>query len=239
MTDKRIALISGANRGIGLETTRQLARLGLIAIIGAREPAKGRAAAERLRAEGLDVLTVGLDVLDAASVHAAVGEIVHRFSRLDVLVNNAAILMDGPGTAVPGGALDVPIEAALHTFDTNTIGPMRLIQATAPFMREKGYGRIVNVSSGAGQLSDMRGDYTAYRLSKAALNALTRATAAEFTEGDIKVNSVCPGWVRTDMGGPNAERTVEKGAETIVWLATLPANGPTSGFFRDKKPIPW
>jgi NAD(P)-dependent dehydrogenase (short-subunit alcohol dehydrogenase family) len=114
-----------------------------------------------------------------------------------------------------------------------------MTQAVAPIMREGGYGRIVNMSSGAGQLSDMRSGFPAYRMSKTAVNAMTRITAAELSTLNIKVNAVCPGWVRTDMGGPNAERPVEQGAETPVWLATLPDDGPTGGFFRDKKTIPW
>ncbi len=239
MAEARVALVSGANRGIGFETVRQLARLGLLAIIGARDTGKGRAASEALKSEGLDAPVIALDVASAESIRAAVAETGRLFGRLDVLVNNAAILLDGSTSGVPGGALDVSAETVTRTFETNTLGPLRLIQAAAPLMRRAGYGRIVNVSSGAGQLSDMNGGYTAYRLSKTALNALTRATAAEFPGGDIKVNSVCPGWVRTDLGGPNANRSIETGAETIVWLATLPESGPTGGFFRDKQPIPW
>jgi NAD(P)-dependent dehydrogenase (short-subunit alcohol dehydrogenase family) len=135
--------------------------------------------------------------------------------------------------------LDVTGDLIHLTFLTNTLGPLRLIQATVPGMRERGYGRIVNLSSGAGQLAEMGSGFPAYRLSKSALNAVTRMTAAELGANEIKVNSVCPGWVRTDLGGPNATRTVEHGAETAVWLATLPEDGPTGGFFRDMKPIPW
>jgi NAD(P)-dependent dehydrogenase (short-subunit alcohol dehydrogenase family) len=127
----------------------------------------------------------------------------------------------------------------LETFKTNTLGPLQLIQAVVPHMKARGYGRIVNLSSGAGQLADMGGGFPAYRMSKAALNALTRIAAAELGPGDIKINAMCPGWVKTAMGGPGATRSVEKGAETAVWLATLPADGPTGGFFRDRKPIPW
>lgn len=134
---------------------------------------------------------------------------------------------------------EAPIDLVMQTFATNTVGPLRLIEAIVPGMRERGYGRVVNLSSGAGQLSDMGSGFPAYRMSKAALNALTRLTAAELGPGDVKINAMCPGWVRTDMGGPNATRTVEKGAETAVWLATLPADGPSGGFFRDRKPIPW
>jgi len=238
MTDKRVALVTGANRGMGLEIVRQLSRLGLIAVLAARDLEKGKVAAATLAAEELDVPIVALDVTDADSIRAAVAEVRGLFGRIDVLVNNAAILKEGllpEDTSV----LDVSGDLVNQTFLTNTIGPLRMIQATVPGMRERGYGRIVNLSSGAGQLAEMGGGFPAYRLSKSALNALTRITAAELGAHEIKINSVCPGWVRTDMGGPHATRTVEHGAETAVWLATLPEDGPTGGFFRDMKPIPW
>ncbi|MHA1573065.1 MAG: SDR family oxidoreductase [Alphaproteobacteria bacterium] len=238
MTDKRVALVTGANRGMGIEIVRQLSRLGLIAVLAARDLEKGKVAAATLAAEGFDVPVVALDVTDADSIRAAVAEVRGLFGRIDVLVNNAAILKEGllpEDTSV----LDVSGDLVNQTFLTNTVGPLRMIQATVPGMRERGYGRIVNLSSGAGQLAEMGGGFPAYRLSKSALNALTRITAAELGAREIKINSVCPGWVRTDMGGPHAKRTVEHGAETAVWLATLPEDGPTGGFFRDMKPIPW
>lgn len=238
MTDKRVALVTGANRGMGLEIVRQLSRLGLIAVLAARDLEKGKVAAATLAAEEFDVPIVALDVTDADSIRAAVAEVRGLFGRIDVLVNNAAILKEGllpEDTSV----LDVSGDLVNQTFLTNTVGPLRMIQATVPGMRERGYGRIVNLSSGAGQLAEMGGGFPAYRLSKSALNALTRITAAELGAHEIKINSVCPGWVRTDMGGPHATRTVEHGAETAVWLATLPEDGPTGGFFRDMKPIPW
>jgi len=238
MTDKRVALVTGANRGMGLEIVRQLSRLGLIAVLAARDLEKGKVAAATLAAEEFDVPVVALDVTDADSIRAAVAEVRGLFGRIDVLVNSAAILKEGlmpEDTSV----LDVSGDLVNQTFLTNTVGPLRMIQATVPGMRERGYGRIVNLSSGAGQLAEMGSGYPAYRLSKSALNALTRITAAELAAHEIKVNSVCPGWVRTDMGGPHATRTVEHGAETAVWLATLPEDGPTGGFFRDMKPIPW
>ena len=238
MTDKRVALVTGANRGMGLEIVRQLSRLGLIAVLAARDLEKGKVAAATLAAEEFDVPIVALDVTDADSIRAAVAEVRGLFGRIDVLVNNAAILKEGllpEDTSV----LDVSGDLVNQTFLTNTVGPLRMIQATVPGMRERGYGRIVNLSSGAGQLAEMGGGFPAYRLSKSAVNALTRITAAELGAHEIKVNSVCPGWVRTDMGGPHATRTVEHGAETAVWLATLPEDGPTGGFFRDMKPIPW
>lgn len=238
MTDKRVALVTGANRGMGLEIVRQLSRLGLIAVLAARDLKKGKVAAATLAAEELNVPVVALDVTDADSIRAAVAEVRGLFGRIDVLVNNAAILKEGllpEDTSV----LDVSGDLVNQTFLTNTVGPLRMIQATVPGMRERGYGRIVNLSSGAGQLAEMGSGFPAYRLSKSALNALTRITAAELGAHEIKINSVCPGWVRTDMGGPHATRTVEHGAETAVWLATLPEDGPTGGFFRDMKPIPW
>ncbi len=135
--------------------------------------------------------------------------------------------------------LQVSADLAMETYLTNAVGPLRLIQAVVPIMQKGEYGRVVNISSGAGQLSDMGAGFPAYRMSKAALNALTRVTAAELGPAPIKVNAMCPGWVRTDMGGPNATRGVDKASETAVWLATLPETGPTGGFFRDKAPIPW
>jgi NAD(P)-dependent dehydrogenase (short-subunit alcohol dehydrogenase family) len=234
----RIALVTGANRGIGLEIVRQLARQGLIVVLGARDVEKGKTAAATLASEGLEAAVVGLDVTDEASVRDAVATVVDRQGRIDVLVNNAGILEEG-FSPEDSSVLDAPVERVLETYRTNTVGPLRLIQAVVPHMQRRGYGRIVNVSSGAGQLADMRGGFPAYRMSKAALNALTRITAAELGPGDIKINAMCPGWVRTEMGGPNATRSVEKGAETAVWLATLPADGPTGGFFRDMKPIAW
>lgn len=238
MAETRIAIVTGANRGIGLETVRQLARQGLIAVLCARDAEKGNAAAATLASEGLEPPVVALEVTDADSVQAAVAKVMELYGRIDVLVNNAAILKEG-FSPEDASVFDAPADLVIETFKTNTLGPLQLIQAVVPHMKTLGYGRIVNVSSGAGQLADMGGGFPAYRMSKAALNALTRITAAELGPGDIKINSMCPGWVRTELGGPNATRSVDKGAETAVWLATLPEEGPTGGFFRDMKPIPW
>jgi NAD(P)-dependent dehydrogenase (short-subunit alcohol dehydrogenase family) len=238
MTNRRVALVSGANRGIGREVVRQLARKGLVAVLGARDPARGEAAAEEFRAQGLNVPVVALDVTDERSVAAAVAEVRRRFARLDVLVNNAGIQLDSSGGRATS-ALTVATDVVTRTFDTNTLGALRLIQAVVPLMRAQRYGRIVNVSSGLGQLATMGGGYPAYRLSKAALNALTRIVAAELGAGNVKVNAMHPGWVKTDMGGASAPRSVEEGAETIVWLATLPDDGPTGLFFYDRKPVAW
>ncbi len=238
MAETRIALVTGANRGIGLEIVRQLSRNGLLAVLASRDVEKGRAAAAKLASEGLEPPVVALDVTNAESVRAAIEEVMNLFGRIDVLVNNAGILKEGQSPE-ESKVLDVAPSLVVETYEANTVGPLRMIQAVVPVMLKGGYGRVVNVSSGAGQLSDMQAGYPAYRMSKAALNALTRVTAAELGPSPIKVNAMCPGWVRTDMGGPNATRTVEQGAETAVWLSMLPDAGPTGGFFRDKAPIAW
>jgi len=225
----RTVLVTGANRGLGFETSRQLGRLGHRVILGARDPAKGEQAAETLRGEGIDATSFELDVSSETSC-ARLGEL----DGVDVLVNNA-----GSTAEDDSSALRVPVETLRDIFETNTYGAYRVTQALAPAMRERGWGRIVNVSSGMGQLSDMYGGYPAYRLSKAGLNVLTRVFAYELRGTGVLVNSVCPGWVRTDMGGPSASLSVEEGVETIVWAATLPDDGPTGGFFRYKQPIPW
>ncbi|MDX2288827.1 MAG: SDR family oxidoreductase [Hyphomicrobiaceae bacterium] len=239
MAETRVALISGANRGIGLEIARGLARLGLMPAMGSRDMAKGEAAADTLRAEGLDPIVVALDVTDPASIAQAVATTIELLGRIDVLVNNAGILLERSSTDTAGSVLTATPSSVRETFEVNTIGPLLAMQAVLPHMQAQGYGRIVNMSSGMGQLSEMGGGHTAYRLSKVALNALTRTAAADVGVGPIKINAMCPGWVKTDMGGPDAVRSIAEGAETALWLATLPDDGPTGGFFRDKKPIPW
>ena len=238
MAETRVALVTGGNKGIGLEIVRQLAGRGITAVLGSRDAGKGHAAAAALKEDGLDVPMLTLDVTSEKSVQAALGEVKRQFKRLDILVNNAAILIDGPG-GFNASLFDVKHETFEATFETNLYGPLRLTQAAVPLMRANGYGRIVNMSSGAGQFEGMGMGFPVYRMSKTALNALTLITAAEIGKGNIKVNAACPGWVRTDMGGPQAERSVKEGAETPVWLATLPDNGPSGGFFRDKKSIAW
>jgi NAD(P)-dependent dehydrogenase (short-subunit alcohol dehydrogenase family) len=228
---ERVALVSGANRGIGREIARQLVEQGYKVVVGSRDLAKGEAVAEEL---GEGATAVQLDVTDDESVRAAVSFVEHDFGRLDVLVNNAGVT-DGWS----GGAADADFDSVKEVLDTNLFGSWRLAKAALPVMRPNGYGRIVNVSSGMGQLSDMGGHSPGYRVSKTGLNALTRMLTAELGNENILVNSVCPGWVRTDMGGANARRSVEQGADTPVWLATLPDDGPTGGFFRDREPIPW
>ena len=236
MTDKRVAVVSGANRGIGSEICRQLGKRGDIhVVLTSRDDSKGRTAAKKLAADGADVEFRSLDVTRERSVKALAEFVEKSHGRCDVLVNNAGILADPRGSRF----LDSKVETYRETLDTNLFGALMMAQALAPLMLRNRYGRIVNVSSGMGQLSDMGVGSPAYRISKTALNALTRILAASLGDSGILVNSMCPGWVKTDMGGPTAPRTVEQGADTAVWLATLPDGGPTGGFFRDRKPIPW
>jgi NAD(P)-dependent dehydrogenase (short-subunit alcohol dehydrogenase family) len=228
-----VAAVTGANRGIGLEVVRQLARDGYLAILGARDADRGVAAAESLRAEGLDVEPRQLDVSDPDSV-AAFGAAVERdHDRLDVLVNNAAIDYD----TWQRGA-DADLDVVREAMETNLLGAWRTTQACLPLLRRSGSARIVNVSSGAGALTDMGGGTPAYRVSKTALNALTRILAAELRGDGILVNSVCPGWVATDMGGPGG-RPVDAGAASVMWAVRLDDDGPTGGFFRDGRRIDW
>jgi NAD(P)-dependent dehydrogenase (short-subunit alcohol dehydrogenase family) len=216
--------VSGASRGIGAEIARELAAdQGFLVFAGARDPD------DVARVDGIE--PIRLDVTDQATIDAARDRIEADTGRLDSLVNNAGVYGD------PVGAADYDLEGAHEVLEVNTFGPWRLIEAFLPLMRASAQPRIVNVSSGAGQLSDMNGSRAAYRVSKAGLNALTRTLASD--ERWLKVNTMCPGWVRTDMGGSAASRSVEEGADTAVWLATLPDDGPTGGFFRDRKPIPW
>ena len=236
---RKIAAVTGGNRGIGLETCRQLAKRGLKVVLAARDEAKGRAAAQRLRDEDLDVDPARLDVADDESVRRFAEFLRKTYGRVDVLVNNAGIMIDTNDSWSDGAAsaLKAKVETIRQTMETNAYGALRVIQALLPLMPRDG-ARIINVSSGMGQLSDMNGGWPGYRISKTALNALTRIFADELKETGIRVNSICPGWVKTDMGGAGATRSTEQGADTIVWLATE-RQVPTGGFFRDRKPIPW
>lgn len=237
MSDQKIAVVTGAYRGLGLETCRALAERGLRVLLTARREAEGRAAAERLSRDGAAVAFHPLDVADEASALALREHLRTRYGRLDVLVNNAGIFPDpGPGSA-GSSIFEVDLDVVRLAFEVNTLGALRLSRLLIPLMQ--GNGRVVNVSSGMGQLSDMNGCCPAYRLSKTALNALTRIFADELQATNVKVNTLCPGWVRTEMGGPNAELEVAEGVRGIIWAATLPDNGPSGGFFRHGEPIPW
>lgn len=235
--EKRIAVVTGGNRGIGFETCRQLGRKDLRVILTARNSEAGKKAAAILGAEGLEVEFRHLDVTKIETIDACADSIGRDFDRLDVLINNAGIMRDSSKRGA--SIFDAEGELVRDTFEVNALGPLLVTKALVPLMRRHDYGRIVNVSSGMGQLSEMDGGYPGYRISKTALNAVTVILARELEGTNIKANSVCPGWVRTDMGGDNAPRTPEQGADTVVWLATLPDDGPSGGFFRDRKQIDW
>jgi len=226
-----VALVSGASRGIGREVARQLAAdHGFLVLAGARDP-EGAGPPDH---EGITF--VQLDVADQASVDRLTDQVGSDPGRLDVLVNNAGI---GGRTGYEARLADADLGDIKEVLETNLFGALRLTKAMLPLLGQSPHPRVVNVSSGAGQLDEMNGGIHGYRLSKVGLNALTRILADEEAESRLLVNSMCPGWVRTDMGGPSASRSVEEGAETAVWLATLPDDGPSGGFFRDRKPIPW
>ena len=241
MSARRVAVVTGANKGIGLEIARQLGRAGHTVYLGARDAERGRAAAEKLRAEGLDARTLALDVTDAASVAAAAAQVEKEAGRLDALVNNAAVAIDdGPPSRVS-------MEIVERTYETNVFGVVRTTQAFLPLLRRSDAGRIVNLTSGLGSLaqnSDPKWEfaavkYLAYNTSKTAVNAITVQFAAELRDTPIKVNAADPGYVATDMNRHQGFRTVEQGATAPVRLATLPADGPTGGYFNEDGPLPW
>ena len=231
MDNERLALVSGGNRGIGLEVCRQLAERGYAVIMGSRDEENGRVAAEGLE---WNVIPQQLDVADAGSVDRMAAFLEDEFGRLDILVNNAGISNDEGQRGV-----DADLDRVKESLEANLFGAWRLCEMAIPLMRRNGYGRIVNVSTGLAAMEDMGGGSPGYRVSKTALNALTRILASELRGSGILVNSVNPGWVQTDMGGSGATRSVEEGAEALVWAATLPNSGPTGGFFQDRRPVPW
>lgn len=230
----RVALVTGANRGIGLEVCRQLAERDFVVLLTARDATKATIAAKKLGKVGR-VEPLALDVANAPSIKKTAAEVASRYGYLDVLVNNAGVNYDTWETVANADINGTVSE----TITTNLIGPWRMCQAFLPLLRKSRAGRIVNVSSESGSLAEMGAGPPAYQVTKAALNALTRTLAGELHGSRILVNAVCPGWVATDMGGAGAHRCVNEGAAGIVWAATLPDNGPTGGFFRDGKPLPW
>jgi NAD(P)-dependent dehydrogenase (short-subunit alcohol dehydrogenase family) len=232
MRNQKTALVTGANRGIGFEVARQLARRGFRVFLGARNEKAGGAAAEKLSEEG-DVIFLKIDISDANSIRAAAEELSRQGDRLDVLVNNAGILLDEDKSA-----LTITPDIFETTLRTNTLGPWLVAQAFAPLLGKSQAPRIVNVSSGGGQLEDGADGWApVYCVSKTALNGVTVQLAAALPK--CAVNSVCPGWVRTDMGGEGATRSVGEGAATIVWLATDAPHDLTGKFVKDRKVIPW
>lgn len=237
-TEQRVAVVTGGYGGIGLAICRGLAKQGLSVVLAGRNPNQGNASADDLQKEGFhNVAYAPLDVTIADDIRR-LGEFVdHKFGRLDVLVNNAGIYPDN--AEVGDTLMTTQLDTLRQGMETNVYGPILLSQTLVELMQRNDYGRIVNVSSGMGQLADMEGGSPGYRISKTALNAVTRILSAELAEANILVNSMCPGWVRTDMGGQEAPRSPEEGADTAIWLATLPNDGPTGGFFRDREPIAW
>ena len=229
-----VAVVTGANRGIGLEVVRQLADRGHIVVLGSRDLDRGRRAAAALDPSGQRIRPCRLDVADSASVEAAAGWITDTFGRTDVLVNNAAIDYDADQRAVTAdlGRVDLALQ-------TNLLGAWRTTQALLPLLRRSPHPRIVNVSSESGSVGGMTdgGSAPGYSASKAALNALTRLLAGELRSDRVLVNAICPGWTDTDMG--QGGRPVEQGAASVTWAALLPDDGPTGGFYRDGRPLPW
>ena len=232
-TQKPVIVVTGGNRGIGFEICRQLAARGAEVVLTARQPEAGAEAVKRLAAQKLSVQFCPLNVTDAESIAALRLFLERTFGRLDVLINNAGIYLKEDSSG-----LEVRLPIVRATLETNTLAPLQLSQTLAALLKRSRAPRIVNVSSGMGALSSMAGDYAAYRISKAALNAVTGILAAEL-RGAVAVNSVCPGWVKTDMGGANAEREVSQGADTAVWLALDAPQELTGKFVRDRKVIPW
>ncbi len=243
MSEPRVAVVTGASRGLGREIARRLRLEGLTVVIVGRDAATIRAAANELvsaggtagsPAQAPRVVPIATDVTDAAAVARLAAVVTAELGRVDVLVNNAGVALDKWVSA-----LVVAPEVVETTMRTNFIAPLALCQAFVPLMRRGGHGRIVNLSSQLGSLTRMTGMTLAYRASKVALNALTRVLAHELAAENILVNAVCPGWVRTGLGGADAPQAVEESVDTAVWLATLPDNGPRGGFFQDRQPLPW
>ncbi|MEA2382414.1 MAG: hypothetical protein QOH72_2385 [Solirubrobacteraceae bacterium] len=231
--DRPLAVVTGANRGIGREVVRQLAQHGWLVVLGARDAARGRAAAAELGGEAAGVMARVLDVSDDASVRAAARWVGAEFGRCDALVNNAAIDYDTDARATTAD-----LDRVHRAMETNLYGAWRTALAFLPLLRRSPHPRVVNVSSGSGSISEMSAGTPAYSVSKAALNALTRILAAELRADDVLVNAVCPGWVATDMGGASG-RPVGDGAASVVWAVLLADDGPTGGFFRDGRPVAW
>lgn len=232
MHQQRTALVTGANKGIGFEIVRQLARQDFRVFLAARDAAAGRAAVDKLGADG-GVTFLHLDVTDSSSIRRAAEDCAKQTSRLDVLINNAGIIADGDDAA-----LSITPEIFANTLRTNTLGPWLVAQAFVPLLEKSDAPRIVNVSSSGGQLADGADGWApAYCVSKTALNGVTVQLAAALPK--FAVNSVCPGWVRTDMGGANARLSVGEGASGVVWLATEAPHSLTGKFVKERKEIPW
>jgi NAD(P)-dependent dehydrogenase (short-subunit alcohol dehydrogenase family) len=230
---QKAALITGATRGLGFHTARALARLGYSVVMTGRDEVRGSTALTELRRDVQECAFLTLDVTQPTSIGGCIATVLDRYPHIDVLVNNAGIYID----RTPSPECADTAKVFQDTLFTNAIAPFLLCRLLVPHMLQNGHGRIVNVSSIMGQFVNLTSDSPSYRMSKMAMNAVTRMYARETEGTDVLVNSVCPGWVKTDMGGSNAERSVDVGAQGVVWAATLPRGGPNGGFFRDGKPI--
>ncbi|PRX54173.1 SDR family oxidoreductase [Flagellimonas meridianipacifica] len=229
----KIALVTGANRGIGFAVAEGLLKEGITVIVTSRKEKDGKVAVERLSTFG-DVIYHQLDVTDVSSIKSVFDFIKTKYGKLDILINNAGINYD-----TWQNVQNADLDEVRKTLETNTIGPWQTIQILLPILKKSQAARIVNVSSGSGSLSSQTGNTPGYSLSKLGLNGITLQFANSLRSQGILVNSVCPGWVRTDMGGSGATRSPEKGAETIIWASLLDSNGPTGKFLRDKRIIEW
>jgi NAD(P)-dependent dehydrogenase (short-subunit alcohol dehydrogenase family) len=236
---KRVAIVTGGNRGMGLETCRQLGALGYRVILTARDRTLGEAAAQKLVAEGHDVEAFRLDLTRTDDIAALIAHIHLHIKRVDVLVNNAGVYLEISGSTENNlmSALSTQTSLVRIILESNLLGPFALTQGILQIMNERGYGRVVSLSSAMGQLSDMGGGAPGYRIACVGINAMTKLFAEELEGTNVLVNCVDPGWVRTHS--PDATRSIEEGVVTTVWLATLPDGGPSGQFFRDKRPIPW
>ncbi|MDA0998891.1 MAG: SDR family oxidoreductase [bacterium] len=232
--DSPVALVTGGNRGIGLEICRQLGRRGVRVVLGARDPIKGKNAERALVKEGMHVVSYPLDVTEPDNIRRAALFVESEFGRLDILINNAGILIDRTKNGT-----NVSVDLLRETLESNVYGPLLLCQAFVPLLKKSREGKIVNLASGQGIFSQMDGGQPAYRISKAGINAVTCILADELREAGIRVNSANPGWTRTDIAGSHASLSVEEGADTIVWLALHPEGGPTGKFFEKRKPRDW
>jgi len=232
--NSRVAVVTGGNRGIGFEICKELSKVGCRVVLTSRDEEHGKQAVANLSSDKKNIVYHKLDVTNGKDIETLRDWILKMYGRIDILINNAGIYLD-EGTSV----FNVDEKIVKETLDVNFYGAFNICRALIPIMRQNGYGRIVNISSGYGAMSEMAGYQAAYRISKAALNALTLIMADELRDGGIKVNAVCPGWVNTDMGGKMAPISAEKAAKDIVHVALMDEKGPTGSFFRHKKPIEW
>ncbi len=238
---KPVAVVTGASRGLGLGCAQALAERGFDVVMVARNAAALQQAAGVLSVAGFSAQTVVCDVASDDDVAKVFDAVKSRFDRCDVLINNAGVFLEPHDFSRPStiATLDTPLAMIRDSIDINSFGAWRLIRVFLPLMQQRGFGRIVNVSSGMGAFDEMGSGYPAYRFSKTILNAMTHLIAADLKQSNIKINAVCPGWVKTEMGGEHANRELDAGVASIVWAALLDEHGPSGGFFRDGKRLKW